>query len=220
MIGSLLHRIAARYSLQAMAYIGLGMAPCQANSPLLAAAYSSRWINRNRGWRYMEIEPALRFAFQRLLPLDWEEISMPGELLNALRRAMGEHDKGQRGVTVPVHGYRGDLGLLSLSSEVSIADWKRWKLCRLSDFQVLAVHLHERVLRLEGQATGLNCLSPREMECLQWIAEGKTAWECAAILGLSQSTVRHYLESARRKLRAVSNTHAVSIAHRTGLIFL
>ncbi|WAP66798.1 LuxR C-terminal-related transcriptional regulator [Jiella pelagia] len=51
------------------------------------------------------------------------------------------------------------------------------------------------------------------------IAQGKTAWECAAILGLSQHTVRCYLESARHKLDAISNTHAVSIAHRTGLLF-
>lgn len=40
-------------------------------------------------------------------------------------------------------------------------------------------------------------LSPRERECLLWVAEGKTAWETAVILGMLEHTVRCYLESAR-----------------------
>jgi len=78
--------------------------------------------------------------------------------------------------------------------------------------------MHELVLRLEGVKKARSQLSPRELECLQWVSDGKTAWECAIILGLSQHTVRCYLESARHKLNATSNTHAVSIAHRVGLL--
>jgi DNA-binding CsgD family transcriptional regulator len=61
-------------------------------------------------------------------------------------------------------------------------------------------------------------LSPRERECLQWIAEGKTYWECAMILGLSEHTVRCYLESARHKLGAANNSHAVNIAGKADLL--
>ena len=43
--------------------------------------------------------------------------------------------------------------------------------------------------------------------------------ECGAILGISPHTVRCYLESARHKLGASSNTHAVSIALKRGLLF-
>ena len=61
-------------------------------------------------------------------------------------------------------------------------------------------------------------LSPRERECLLWIAEGKTYWETAMILGLSEHTVRCYLESARHKLGAANNTHAVNKAGKASLL--
>lgn len=48
-------------------------------------------------------------------------------------------------------------------------------------------------------------LAPREKEVLYWAAEGKTSWETANVLGLSEKTVKHYLSNARKRL-AVQNT--------------
>ncbi|WP_274609093.1 helix-turn-helix domain-containing protein [Mesorhizobium sp. L-8-10] len=73
-------------------------------------------------------------------------------------------------------------------------------------------------MRLEGRTIDLTPLSPRERECLRWVAEGKTAWETSVILGLSVSTVRCYLESARHKLGATCNTHAVAKAIKADLL--
>ncbi|MEO4044984.1 helix-turn-helix domain-containing protein [Hoeflea sp.] len=88
------------------------------------------------------------------------------------------------------------------------------------DFYVLAVHVHDLILRFGRTASKSVNLSPRELECLQWIAKGKTAWECAAILRMLQHTVRCYRESASKKLNASSNTHAVAIEYRAGLPIL
>ena len=69
---------------------------------------------------------------------------------------------------------------------------------------------HGRILR--------PLLSPRERECLQWTAAGKTTWEIAAILCISQNTVDGYIASATRKLGAVNRTQAVAVALRRGQI--
>lgn len=42
-------------------------------------------------------------------------------------------------------------------------------------------------------------LSRREEECVALVAHGKTDWEIAAILGLSEETVTQYLKSARAR---------------------
>jgi len=55
-------------------------------------------------------------------------------------------------------------------------------------------------------------LTPREREVLQWVAEGKTYWEIAHILGISERTVRHFMAACREKLDAVSNKQAVAKA--------
>jgi DNA-binding CsgD family transcriptional regulator len=61
-------------------------------------------------------------------------------------------------------------------------------------------------------------LSPRERECLQWTAAGKTTWEIAGILAISTNTVDGYIASATRKLGAVNRTQAAVVALRRALI--
>jgi LuxR family quorum sensing-dependent transcriptional regulator len=53
-------------------------------------------------------------------------------------------------------------------------------------------------------------LTDRERDSLAWVAEGKSDWEIAVILGLAESTVRFHVDNARRKLGAVNRTQAVA----------
>ncbi|NTC22081.1 response regulator transcription factor, partial [Agrobacterium tumefaciens] len=94
----------------------------------------------------------------------------------------------------------------------------RWKYPGLPGQFSVEINNHA-VLRLQGGlAPEYAPLSPRERECLLWIGEGKTYWECARILGLSEHTVRFYLESARHKLGAANTTHAISKAVKASLL--
>lgn len=61
-------------------------------------------------------------------------------------------------------------------------------------------------------------LTPRELDCLLWAAEGKTEWETAGILGIAQATVASHIGSARRKLNADNKVHLVTKALRLGVI--
>ena len=53
-------------------------------------------------------------------------------------------------------------------------------------------------------------LSARERDALLFVAEGKTEWEIATILGVAESTARFHVDNARRKLGAVNRAHAVA----------
>jgi LuxR family transcriptional regulator, quorum-sensing system regulator BjaR1 len=53
-------------------------------------------------------------------------------------------------------------------------------------------------------------LTPRERDCLAFVAEGKSDWETSVILMISEATVRFHVDNARRKLHAVNRTHAVA----------
>lgn len=63
-------------------------------------------------------------------------------------------------------------------------------------------------------------LHPREYECLQWVAFGKTDPEIADILGLSKNTIRMYVEQAKIKLGAPNRTAAAVTALRAGILHL
>jgi DNA-binding CsgD family transcriptional regulator len=63
-------------------------------------------------------------------------------------------------------------------------------------------------------------LSPREVECLTWAAQGKTYSEICMMLDLSFGTIKSHLDTARHKLGAVNVTHAVALAITYGKIFM
>jgi DNA-binding CsgD family transcriptional regulator len=61
-------------------------------------------------------------------------------------------------------------------------------------------------------------LSPREQTVLLWMKEGKTNWEIARIVGVTERTVRFHVEGIFSKLDASSRTQAVAVAMEHGLL--
>ena len=59
-------------------------------------------------------------------------------------------------------------------------------------------------------------LTVRERDALTWVAAGKSDWEIAAILGLSQTTVRFHVDNARKKLGAVNRAQVVALLISSG----
>ncbi|QDC02793.1 LuxR family transcriptional regulator [Mesorhizobium sp. 8] len=217
----LLERVAAEYGMKTVAYLGAGTLTRggPTREPYIAVTYSADWVNRYRAQGYLRIDPTIQVGLRRILPLDWDEFR---ERHGHLRQFFGESHEfglGRQGLSFPVHGYLGDRALFSVTADFSNREWQWTRRTVLRHFPVIASHLHEAVLRTEGVLRGRPHLSRREVECLQWTSEGKTVWECGVILGLSAHTVRCYLESARYKLGASSNTHAVSLALKSGLLF-
>jgi DNA-binding CsgD family transcriptional regulator len=71
---------------------------------------------------------------------------------------------------------------------------------------------------LDEAAGIMASLSRREIECLTWVALGKTDGEIAAIIGRSPSTARFHVDRAVDKLNAISRTQAVAKAAQLGLL--
>ena len=63
-------------------------------------------------------------------------------------------------------------------------------------------------------------LTGREMEVLQWLAQGKSNKEIAAALVISERTVKFHVSSILGKLGASNRTEAVTIAAQRGLVRL
>jgi LuxR family transcriptional activator of conjugal transfer of Ti plasmids len=61
-------------------------------------------------------------------------------------------------------------------------------------------------------------LSLREVQCLAWVAEGKTDAEIGAILGVHTKTINYHVESVKRKFNVGTRMQAVVLAVRSGII--
>ena len=219
-VPDILARVGAAYGMRTVAYLGTGTLNREVprREPYIAVTYSPEWVEHYRTRGYLKIDPAIQIGLRRLLPIDWDDFA---EDETSLRQFFGEASEfglGRKGMSFPVHGHGGDRALFSVSADFSEREWQWARRTAFRQFPVIAAHLHDAMLRTDGVLRAHSRLSPRELECLHWTSEGKTVWECATILGLSRHTVRCYLESARHKLGASSNTHAVSIALKGGLL--
>ncbi len=95
-----------------------------------------------------------------------------------------------------------------------------------ADFDPIeARHIHmagllltERLMELAAPADDVPALTERERDCLAFVADGRTDWEIATLLGISESTVRFHLNSARRKLGAVNRAQAAARLAVRGLL--
>jgi DNA-binding CsgD family transcriptional regulator len=218
LIPAILARLLDIYGLESVAYLGSGIIGEPGAGPYLAVTYSDEWVDHYKAKRFVEFDPVVQIGMRRMLPIDWATFDRTGERVRRLFGEATEFGLGRHGISLPVHGQNGDRALVSVTSDASDRDWRTLRLHYMRDFQLLALHMHEAILRLAGQPITRTKLSPRERECLLWIAEGKTHWETAMILGLSEHTVRCYLESARHKLGAANNTHAVNKAGKASLL--
>jgi LuxR family quorum sensing-dependent transcriptional regulator len=61
-------------------------------------------------------------------------------------------------------------------------------------------------------------LSAREIECMQWVAVGKTDADIAQLLGISPATAHYHVEQAKKKLAMSSRTEAVALLVLHGVI--
>ena len=154
------------------------------------------------------LDPSLRLASPR-------EVVAPGA--RPVRR--GARLQRRRARThLPDSRPLGDSALLTITGNEPDRDWDHGLHRFTRDFQILSYHLHNTILRTNGVGASKISLSPRETECLTWVSRGKTVWETATILSISERTVRFYLDLARHKLNATNITHTVARAIASSLI--
>jgi DNA-binding CsgD family transcriptional regulator len=91
----------------------------------------------------------------------------------------------------------------------------------VADLQLFAAYAQEvalRVLLPNSSPSILPALTHREVQCLQWTMEGKTAWEVGRILSISEQTAVRHLNNATHKLGCVNKHQAVVKALRLRLV--
>jgi len=179
--------------------------------------------------RYMSIymrdytplgDPAFHICFNRLLPLDWAELRESDETAKSMHSTASEYGIGKQGISFPIRDPGFGEAMFSVNFECDDDQWTDVRSDLVSVFHLFAHYFH---LRMKDVIAGRPItaefdLSPREREVLSWAAEGKTAWETAHLLGVSERAIRLYTENAMAKLRAKTKTQAVAIAVKHAII--
>jgi DNA-binding CsgD family transcriptional regulator len=89
---------------------------------------------------------------------------------------------------------------------------------RLYDMALIAAYFAGRFPQAAYVPDSMLDLTEREIECLNWIAEGKTSDEISMIIGISRNTVNNYITSIMRKTATKTRSEAIAYAVRNSLI--
>jgi DNA-binding CsgD family transcriptional regulator len=206
------------YPLETVEYLALNIPLGTQHDRFLHCAYSDVSLSQCATRDALDPTSFNDVALAMSQPLDWSEVaeSPAGE---TLRRLANGSARRSRLLSLSVRAIAGEHGLLLLAANATNGDWQAQKELLLREFQVLGNYFHQHILRIYGHDAAKDMLiSARELDCLKWIAAGKTAWEASVILGISERTVRFHLNGAREKLNCMTTTQAVAKAVSQQLI--
>lgn len=213
-----LREIISEYGLSHAAYLGVNIPTLTENKLFYVTTYSDAWCEHYVKSDYVNIDPVVKHGLAGLLPFDWNSIPNDRDDVRRLFNESYEHGLGKQGLSFPIRGAHGETALFTVNCHASDSEWESMKSAFIRDFQILAYHFHTHILETEGVFVDNVRLSKREHETLKWAAAGKTTWETGVIMGVSETTVKFFIENARTKLAAVNKTQAVAKAIKLGLI--
>lgn len=180
------------------------------------AAFRAVSDDRHAGRR----DPVMQHCKQKSVPIIWDQQTYvkanEGERWEFQARFGYRH-----GVALALHMPEGRHFILGVDRDQALPRDQEEITRIVASLQLFAVHAQEAAMRILVPATAdpsLPALTPRELETLRWTMEGKTAWEVANVLGISERTAVLHANNAMHKLGCVNKHQAVLKALRLGLI--
>lgn len=219
-VGRLLLAAVAPYGARSIFSASFKVPPCKkvedfaADRHLFAQQSPRGWVEAYYQRGLHTRNPVIFASARRATAFRWSD---PGfdDLKNwpgfDLARDLGIQD----GLTIPFHSPGNRVDVVSLGFE-------RFDLSRQETLTITLASAvaHERMVELSPfiPASGKPVLTPRERDCLAFVAEGLSDADIGEKLGISQTTAHAHVESAKRKLGAKTRAQAVARLYALGLL--
>tara|TARA_R110000787_G_scaffold25249_4_gene71037 strand:- start:3770 stop:4453 length:684 start_codon:yes stop_codon:yes gene_type:complete len=191
--------------------------------PVILTTYPDEWYNHYVENAYHLVDPVIQKGPAQLTPFTWSSMAFgikPSSEQQRLFAEAADYRLGE-GLGIPVHGAGGSLSMVSMVSEEGTERLNRLLQDAGNDVHLISLIFHNmarELLAMGRSGRSRVSLTPRERECLLWIAKGKTSWEIAVILGVSERTVNFHVDNARAKFGVASRFEAVIKAVMKGII--
>jgi DNA-binding CsgD family transcriptional regulator len=125
------------------------------------------------------------------------------------------------GISVPIHLPRCRIGSVTWTTRDADIDLEGLLVLHGDLLRLAALRLMDLVYAGRQDEPAEPCVTPlseREVECLTWVALGRTDGEISELIHRSPTTARFHVEKAMTKLGARNRAQAVAIACQLGLI--
>ena len=196
--------------------------PIEVKYAFLHTSYPDEWIDAYDSLKFGKIDPVVHHCIDKSIPLIWS----PDIFFARTQRELYEEacKFGIRsGVTLPIHGTHGELGILCfVNDEKPGWRFRQEAYHKLPELSYLRDVIFETALPFikPAKLPPDFPLTPRELECVKWCAAGKSSWDISQILHCSEAAVNFHFANLRRKFGVKSRQQVVVKAIASKLINL
>jgi LuxR family transcriptional regulator, quorum-sensing system regulator SdiA len=195
------------------------------SSLILCGRWPEGWPEVYAAKKLILSDPTIRYLQVAHRPFRWRHalsLFRTDPHRKRMERMMAEAKKFklEDGYIFPVHGRTGLLGNMSVSGLLI-----ELRPMELSLFSAFADRAFWRLMEITNKSGELELLAnvdtqltKRELEVLNYLADGLTSNEMGQILEISSHTVDWYMNGIQDKLKAKNRQHVVATALRMGLI--
>jgi DNA-binding CsgD family transcriptional regulator len=163
--------------------------------------------------------PVATIALATTEPFYWSDTQRMGKLSEAELAYLEivRNEISGDGIVMQLFGPNGRKGTINLGYSVGVP---RLEKPEMGELQLVGQAAHLAYCRLvpAGEQEALHGLTAREVEILEWIAQGKSNSVIADILGISAHTVDTHIRRIFRKLRVHDRTTAAVKGLGAGLV--
>jgi LuxR family transcriptional regulator, quorum-sensing system regulator BjaR1 len=171
----------------------------------------AEWKQHYLEKKIVERDPTMIEAMNSTEPFLWSEVYAKYRNDKKLRRVYEEASefKLNEGISVPIFGPKGYAALMTLAGAYVDVQPKTRILVHM-----MALYTHNHLVRMVrtsqlAKRNETRPLTPREVECLRWAADGKSDWEIGEILKIKETVAHEYIENAKRKFGVPTRVQAV-----------
>jgi DNA-binding CsgD family transcriptional regulator len=185
------------------------------------ASLPQAWMEHYGALGFFRVDPAIRHCVAAVTPM-LTGIEAPSRLDGSARRLWEDARSAGfgGGIAIPLRLPGSALGGFSLITGMVGQEFLEWYKSYGRWARLAAHAIDQRLLTLVGPQSRRPQLSPRERECLAWLATGLRHDRIAEKLGIALPTVELHLTNARRKLGARTREQALARAVVFGLLEL
>jgi LuxR family transcriptional activator of bioluminescence operon len=182
--------------------------------------YPDRWMDLYLEENKQRVDPVVEYMMTSHCPIRWDKLVQierfqyaEQQNLMAQARKFGLFN----GFSIPIRAISGEIVVFSMG--IGDVPNSSKKLDSIQPFaHSFSFHLYERFFMITSKLSEKNKdLTKRELDCLFWACEGKTAWEISQIINVSERTVLFHLNNSKFKLGASNRQHAVALAIKKGI---
>ncbi|MET0266474.1 MAG: autoinducer binding domain-containing protein [Duganella sp.] len=189
----------------------------------LRSNYPGKWRTAYDSQNLRAADPTVEHCFKASSPFVWVPESFKSGAQSDLYEEAAAHGI-KAGVTLPIHGVGGELGMLTCVRDQSAGSAFKTdlgqQLGNLTLLRDIAFDTMRKYMHAPPPVQEAPVLTARELDCLQWMVAGKTAWEIGRILSISEAGVNFHIGNLRTKFGVTRRNDVVIKAIRLGLVTL